>query len=222
MARSDARGRPDADRGRPRPMAAVQRRRRRGPPPVRFPDGGATVARLGFLEATWLARFSRPAGERVVHRAVLRAPPRRILEIGLGTLLRTRRVLRVVGARLDATTVHYVGLDRFEGRQPGDPPGVTLKEAHRGLHGQARVQLVPGNVDTALSRVCNHLAPFDLVLISADTDERQLDRCWFFLQRLTTPTSRILVEERPGAAWATLSKQQLDDRAARTVMKRAG
>lgn len=180
------------------------------------------MARLGFLEATWLTRFSRPAGERVVHRTVLRTPPQRILEIGLGRLLRTRRLLRAVGSRIDATTVHYVGLDRFEGRQPTDPPGVTLKEAHRTLHGQARVQLVPGNVDTALSRVCNHLAPFDLVLISADTDERQLERCWFFLQRLTTATSRILVQGQPGAAWTPLTKQQLDDRAARTVMKRAG
>jgi hypothetical protein len=182
------------------------------------------VTRLGFFATLWLTRLSRPAGERVVHRSVLRGPPQRILEIGLGTLVRTRRLLRAVGARLDPTTVQYVGLDRFEGRGPDDPPGVTLKEAHRGLQRLARVQLVPGNADTALARVCNHLAPFDLVLIAADTDEHQLDRCWFFLQRLTTPNSRIFVQSRtsPNAAWALLSKQQLDERAARTVLKRAG
>jgi CheY-like chemotaxis protein len=63
------------------------------------------------------------------------------------------------------TDLHYVGLDRFEGRLPEDPPGVTLKQAHQRLHGLARVQLVPGNVDTSLSRLCNHLGAFDLVLM---------------------------------------------------------
>jgi hypothetical protein len=107
---------------------------------------------------------------------------------------------------------HYVGLDRFEGRQPGDPPGVTLKEAHRGLHGQARVQLVPGNVDTALSRVCNHLAPFDLVLISADTDERQLDRCWFFIQRIVTGETAIFAESSVGGGgWTPVLKARVDE-----------
>jgi len=48
------------------------------------------VARLGFLESLWLTRFSRPAAERAIYRTVLRSPPQRILEIGLGTLLRTR------------------------------------------------------------------------------------------------------------------------------------
>ena len=182
------------------------------------------MARLGFLESLWLTRFSRPAAERAIYRTVLRSPPQRILEIGLGTLLRTRRLLRAVGSRIDQASVHYVGFDRFEGRLPTDPPGVTLKEAHRTLHPLARVQLVPGNVDTAIARVCNHLAPFDLVLVSSDTDERQLERCWFFLQRLTTAASRILVAGRsaPRAAWSMMSKQQLDDLASRTVMKRAG
>lgn len=182
------------------------------------------MASLGFLESIWLTRFSRPAGERSVYRSILRTPPQRILEIGLGTLLRTRRLLRVVGSQFEATAIHYVGLDQFEGRLPTDPPGVTLKEAYRALHGQARIQLVPGNADTALSRVCNQLTAFDLVLISTDVDERQLERCWFFLQRLTTASSRILVAGRssPGAAWSLLSKQRLDELAARSVMKRAG
>jgi hypothetical protein len=182
------------------------------------------VSRLGFLESTWLTRLSRPAGERVVYRSVLRAPPQRLLEIGLGTLVRTQRLLRAVGSRLDPATVHYVGLDRFEGRLPSDPPGVTLKEAHRTLSRKARIQLVPGNVDTSLSRVCNHLAPFDLVLIAADGDERQLDRCWFFLQRLTTAGTRVFVEPRSarGSAWTLLPKPRLDELAARLVMQRAG
>jgi monoamine oxidase len=92
---------------------------------------------------------------------------------------------------LPATEVTYVGVDRFESRGPSDPPGVSLKEAHQRLHGKARVQLVPGNVDSALARVCNHLGVFDLVVISAANDERHLSRCWFFLQRVTGPQTTV-------------------------------
>lgn len=179
------------------------------------------MARLGLLRSIWLTRFSKPASERMIHRHVLRAVPKRILELGLGTLTRTERMLQA----LDGAAVHYVGLDRFEGRQPTDPPGVSLKQAHQRLSRLARVQLVPGNVDTSLSRLCNHLGTFDLVLVSADNDERHLQRCWFFLQRLVTPASTVMVEPAAGAAWTALTKPKIDELAAKTVqpgLRRAG
>ena len=156
---------------------------------------------------------------------MLAARPRRILEIGLGMLARTERLLRA--ASRDGDPVHYVGLDRFEGRTPADPPGVSLKTAHRRLHALARVQLVPGNPDSALARLCNHLGSFDLVVVSADADERHLERAWFFLQRMTTPASVVFMESRSatGSAWSRLPRQRLDELAARTAqpgVRRAG
>jgi hypothetical protein len=120
--------------------------------------------------------------------------------------------------------VHYVGLDRFEGRAASDPPGVTLKQAHQRLHKLARVQLVPGNVDTSLARLCNHLGVFDLVLIAADTDERHLERCWFFLQRITGAGTTVFLESRTaaGSRWTTLPKTRIDELASQTVLRRAG
>lgn len=181
------------------------------------------MASYGWCRRLWLTRFSQPAVDRVVHRHVLRAGPRRILELGLGTLVRTERML--TAASSPATPLHYVGLDRFEGRGPGDPPGVSLKQAHQRLHKRAKVQLVPGNVDTSLARVCNHLGTFDLVLISADNDERHLERCWFFLQRLVTPATTILVQPGPAASWTAITKARVDELAAKTVqpaLRRAG
>ncbi|MFM8414898.1 MAG: hypothetical protein ACKOCX_09250 [Planctomycetota bacterium] len=178
------------------------------------------MAAIGWLGAVWLGRLSKPAGERTVHRHVLRHAPQRILEIGLGTLVRTERLLRA--AARGGGEVTYVGLDRFEGRGVGDPPGVSLKEAHRRLGGLGRVRLVPGNADTSLARLCNQLGKFDLVLISADNDERHLERAWFFLQRLLTPTTTVLVERTAGAAWTVLPRSRIDELAARTVGKRAG
>jgi len=159
---------------------------------------------------------------------VLRSRPTRILEIGLGTLVRTERMLRAAGVGPTGEAVRYVGLDRFEGRSATDPPGVSLKEAHRRLHALARVQLVPGNPDTALARVCNHLGAFDLVIISADNDERHVERAWFFLRRLVTPTTTVFVQapsSRGAGSWTTLAPSRLDELAIRAVqpgLRRAG
>ena len=177
------------------------------------------MATIGWAGAWWLARLSRPAGERVVYRHVLRHAPARILEIGLGTLVRTQRLLRAAGRA--AGDVAYVGLDRFEGRAVTDPPGVSLKQAHQRLASLARVRLVPGNADTSLARLCNQLGQFDLVLISADNDERHLERAWFFLQRLLTPQTTVLVEPTVGAAWTPLPRARIDELAARTIVRRA-
>ncbi|MCE9631203.1 MAG: hypothetical protein K8S94_10890 [Planctomycetia bacterium] len=179
------------------------------------------MAQMGMLRKLWLTRLAKPAGERVLYRHVLQSSPRRILEVGVGTLGRTERLLETAAASLAAADIHYVGLDRFESRPPTDPPGVSLKQAHQRLHAKARVQLVPGNVDSALARACNHLGVFDMVVISAANDERHLSRSWFFLQRLTTAQSAVFVESAQGV-WNALPKAKIDDLAARTVLQRAG
>ena len=177
------------------------------------------MAAMGFLRTLWLTRLSKPASERPLYRHVLRARPRRILEIGLGLLVRTPRLLEAAGGAVD-----YVGLDRFEGRSPSDPPGVSLKTAHKRLHGLGRVQLVPGHADASLGRRCNHLGTFDLVLVTADADERDVERSWPFLQRMTTASSVVFVESRTatGSAWNVLPRRRLDELAAKAGLRRAG
>ena len=189
------------------------------PVPAAHEAGGEAMATIGWAGAFWLARMSRPAGERVVYRHVLRNAPARILEIGLGTLVRTERLLRAAGRA--AGEVAYVGLDRFEGRTVTDPPGVSLKQAHQRLASLGRVRLVPGNADTSLARLCNQLGQFDLVLVSADNDERHLERAWFFVQRMLTPQTTVLVEPAPAATWTPLPRARVDELAARTIVRRA-
>lgn len=175
----------------------------------------------GWLQRVWLGRCSRPAGERPIWRHVLARPPVRVLEVGLGTLGRAERLLKLLRTIDPAAAVQFVGIDRFESRTPADPPGVSLQEAHRRLTGLARVQLVPGNADGALARVGNHVGVFDLVLVSADEPSEQMERTWFFLQRLVRPDSTILVEPAPGAAWAPLAPQRLAELASRPLRRRA-
>jgi thiamine phosphate synthase YjbQ (UPF0047 family) len=180
----------------------------------------------GLWQRLWLARMSRPAGERILYRHVLQARPTRILEVGLGSLVRTERMLRAIAPRPGHEPIRYVGVDRFEGRAASDPPGVSLKEAHRRLHALARVQLVPGNADTSLARVCNHLGTFDLVLVSSDNDPRHIERAWFFLRRFVTAASTVFVDgDARGGAWQAVSLERIDELAARTVqagLRRAG
>lgn len=178
------------------------------------------MGRLGLFRSFWLTRLSKPTGERVLYRHSLRHPPARILELGVGTLARTERLLEVAATATPPAELTYVGLDRFESRTPDDPPGVSLKQAHQRLRGRARVQLVPGNVDTGLARVCNHLGVFDLVMISADNDERHLSRAWFFLQRVTSPRTTVFIQT--GNTWGEVPKARIDELAARTVLQRAG
>lgn len=184
---------------------------------------GDAMAGYGLVRRLWLTWLSQPASERPIYRHCLRSPPRRVIELGLGDLVRTERMLGLLRATAPGDPVHYVGLDRFEGRLPDDPPGVTLKQAHQRLHGMARVQLVPGNVDTSLSRLCNHLGAFDLVLISHHNDSRLLERSWFFIQRLMTPQTSVFVETVTGGrgVWSTITKARVDELAAKTVLRRA-
>lgn len=179
------------------------------------------MATLGWAGSVWLTRFSQPAGERVIHRHVLARAPRRILELGLGTLVRTERMLQAA-ARAAAGDVRYVGLDRFEGRAACDPPGVSLKQAHKRLHPLGRVQLVPGNADTSLARLCNQLGQFDLVVVSSDNDERHLERAWFFVQRMLAADATVFFQPAARAAWTPLARPRIDELAAQTVLRRAG
>ena len=183
------------------------------------------MAGMGFGRRLWLTRFSQPAADRPLYRHVLARKPARILQVGIGSLDRAERLLAVTAAHGGGPT-HFVGLDRFEGRLPSEPAGPTLKQAHQRLHGLARTQLVPGNADTSLARLCNHLGIFDLVLFYAVTDPRHVERCWFFIQRITNPASLVLAEIAASTAgaigWQLVPKAKIDDLAARAVLRRAG
>lgn len=181
------------------------------------------MAGQGVFRRLWLTWLSRPAGERVIYRLALGQKPQRILELGVGTLVRTVRLLELVRGSAEGSTPQYVGVDPFESRDAADPPGVTLKQAHRRLSGLARVQLVPGETDVALSRLCNHLGAFDLVLVSADRDAARLDRAWFFIRRVVNERTTILAETRTGggASWNVVPRSRVDELAARTVQRRA-
>lgn len=171
---------------------------------------------FGLLGKLWHNSFAKPSEDRTLTRRLLDNNVTTLLEIGIGSLERTERLLETVASR----SIRYVGLDPFESRSSEQAAGVSLKEAHRRLSGKALVQLVPGPVDTTLARVCNHIGVFEMVLVSNELQGDALERVWFFVRRLVRPTSAVFQQSTDGA-WGQLSAEEIDARSRQVIRRHA-
>lgn len=153
------------------------------------------------LRLQYLTRFSKPASDRVLYRIVQQQPPRRILEVGIGTAERALRLLEVAAMHVPIEQVSYTGVDLFESRSSTDEPGVALKTAHRSLRSTgAKIRLLPGDPLSVFSRHANMLGTFDFVVISAGQLPEPSDRGWFYLPRMFEEGTRVLWDESRGGA----------------------
>jgi hypothetical protein len=181
-----------------------------------------------LLRRAYLCHFSQPAADRALYQALAKSPASSIVEIGLGNLARTRRLLALAAEKSPVEGLRYAGIDLFESRQ-GPQAGVSLKTAHKELKSlAAKVQLVPGDPFSALARAANGLLRTDLVIVSAIHDAESLERAWFYLPRMLHDGSRVFVEEagaKPGATAFRLLKrleiEQLASGAARRMRRAA-
>lgn len=173
----------------------------------------------GAWKYFWLAYGSKPVGERALYRLIARHKPRRIMEIGLGTATRSRRLIEVALRYAAGAEVYFVGVDQFETREAGQPR-LTLKESHRLLkETKAQVQLVPGDPLSALGRMANRIRDIELLLVSAEVEPAAMDAAWFYIPRTLHGTARVLVEQ-PAAdgkatVWNAVSRPELEQRARR-------
>ena len=111
------------------------------------------------------------------------------------------RMLELLLQTTPAAEVRYTGIDLFEAR-PADNPGLPLKQMHTLLKPLGiKVQLIPGDPFSALSRAANGLAKTEMLIVGADLDAESLARSWMYIPRMITPTSQVFVET--GAAGQT-------------------
>jgi hypothetical protein len=170
------------------------------------------------LKYLYLSYLSKPAGDRVLYRAIGRRKVRKILEIGMGPSRRTLRMIDLAGRVSRGESVRYAAIDLFETRPPESSPGLPLKETHKLLKStRAHVQLIPGDPASALSRSANALANMDLVIISADYDEASLAEAWFYLPRMLHANSAVYIESKTTAT----GMPQLTPLAAADITRRA-
>lgn len=170
---------------------------------------------FGLFGKLWLNTFVKQTEDKVLITYLLEQNVERLLEIGVGTLERTERLLGAASQPL-----RYVGIDPFESRLATDPPGVSLREAHRRLTKQAQVQLIPGPVDATLARTCNHIGVFDMVLVANGLDDRAVERVWFFVRRLVRPTSAVFQQSADGQ-WAAVTREDLEAKSRQILGRRA-
>jgi len=143
-----------------------------------------------------LFHLSKPASDRLIYQAVYERRVQRILEIGVGTAQRALQLIEVARQHYPAEQIGYTGVDPFEAREPGDGPGLSLKEAYRRLRATgAQVRLVPGDPLGVFSVLANQLGVADMVLIAWPLDRQTLSRAAYYLRRLTHDRSLVLLEQ---------------------------
>jgi len=153
------------------------------------------VAGLSRLRLFYLLHLSKPASDRLVYREIRRKKARKVLEIGMGAGERAVHIVELLKEFHSASEIHYTGIDLFEARLIGAEPRLTLRDAHRLLKATAaRIQLVPGAPDDALSRVANGLKEIDAVIIAAGNSPEQMLRAWFYLPRMVHPATQFFQE----------------------------
>jgi hypothetical protein len=144
-----------------------------------------------FFRRTYLLYFSQPATDRTLLRAIRKRTVRSIVELGIGSLTRTQRILEIAGWRPESEPIRYTGIDLFDARENDRPP-LALKQSFADLHtASVRVQLVPGSPGAALKRVANSLTHTDLLLIDASHDADSLATAWSWIPRMLTPQSLV-------------------------------
>jgi hypothetical protein len=122
----------------------------------------------------------------------------RIVELGLTSLVRTRRLIEVALRYRATRTVCYTGIDLFEAA-PAAPeivlPRQTLIDVFRTLRPTgAAVRLLPGEATGVLQDAANTLPGTDLLLIGHTTRDEDLANAWFYLPRMLHPGSLVLRE----------------------------
>jgi hypothetical protein len=155
----------------------------------------SAATRLKFL---YLAYASQPKSERFLYRAVRKRRAARLVEFGITSLTRSRRLIEVA-QRYASGEVCFTAIDPFESATaPAPCEGAEkrlLIHVFRTLKSTgACLRLLPGSVASVLPDVANSLPKTDLLLIGHAVCDAELARAWFYLPRMLHEGSLVLRE----------------------------
>ena len=176
------------------------------------------MSALQQIKLIYLSYFSHPSGDQPLFKAIRKNRVRRIVECGIGTTQRSRRMIEAARLVSPDADIHFTGIDLFEARHLADGPGVSLKLAHRRLSATgARVKLIPGDPLSAFARAANTLGDTDLLVISARQDPAILAAAWFFVPRILHTRSAVFEEAALAGGKMQLKAVALEEIARRAV-----
>ena len=165
---------------------------------------------VSVFECFCWTTFSKPIEDRLIYKTIRKNKFRSIVEVGLGMGTRAEKMIRVAKKYSDGKDVRYTGIDCFEGRN-ADQPQLSLREMHKRLSTSgAKIQLVPGELDSSLIRIANSHVRTDLIIISAGQDEESLGKCWFYVPRMLHTGSRFLIQRNEGESFEILSRAKIE------------
>ena len=170
-------------------------------------------SRLKFL---YFALFSHPRCDRRLYRLLWRRRPASFVELGIGDLARSRRLIDIAQRSSRPGRVSYCAVDPFDARGPS-LPSLRLIDAHRELSKTGcSVRLIPGEPADVLARHANDLMASSVVLIADHVDEEAMSRAWFWLPRMLTSDSLVMAQRHQDeqVSWTEITLAEIDERAA--------
>ena len=169
------------------------------------------ISAFKFFQMTWL---SKPAPDRVIYKQIKQRKVRSIVEIGLGSGTRCSNMIAVAKKFSPDSKIKYTGVDLFDARGEDQSP-LKLIEMHRKLNAvDAKTQLVPGDLGSALPRIANAHVRTDMVIISAGFEEEEFDATLMFLPRMLHPSSVVLIQDYAHEEFDVLSRLEIEKMAA--------
>ena len=151
------------------------------------------MKRTGLSKVLYLKLFSKPAQDREVYRQIQKLRANSVVELGVGSCVRSKRIIAGLLRYHPISEVHYTGIDLFESRpEPGT--GMALKRAHQVLaETGVSVRLIPGDPYSALARSANALTGTDLIVIDEIQNAASLAPAWFYIPRMIHDRSVVLL-----------------------------
>lgn len=165
------------------------------------------------LATAYLCWFSNPKADRELYRAIRRNRVRQIVELGIDSIERTQRMIRLA-SRLSpegAGSIKYASVDLFDARGAAQQ-ALRLKDAHRMLVSTgASVRLIPGDVLSGLARGANQLNDTDLLIVSSTWAPELLERAWHYVPRMLASSPQIYAATDDG--FRSVGREEIERRA---------
>lgn len=166
------------------------------------------LSSLAYLHLTMMAK---PVGDREIYKVIRKNRFRSFIEIGMGDGTRAENMIRVNEKYGVSPNTKLTGLDEFDGRDESEQK-LSLIEMHRRLkaYGNAKTQLVPGDLKYSIAKIANSHLRTDLIVISAKYQQQLDAETWFYFPRMLHAGSVVLIQRENGGIFETLNRLQIE------------
>ena len=184
-------------------------------------DSGVHMKPLSTLGYMQLTIFAKPVCDRAIYKTIKKNKYRSFVEIGMGDGTRSQNLIRVAKKFGVSSNVRYTGVDQFDARPEGQN-ALPLIQMHKKLKAlDAKTQLVPGDMPSAVARIANSHVRTDLIVISAGVKTDQLNAIWFYLPRMLHSGSVLMIQKKDGDGFEILSRLEIEKLAEKYTPQRS-